>query len=88
MILFILGVLDLLSGIELFLLNYGIFSGFGLIFGIYLIVKGLIFIKSISSVLDLIGGIVIVLMFYEISVPFYWLFSLWLIQKGIFSLFN
>lgn len=88
MILFALGLLDLAAGIVLLLAKFSLFFKLGIFLGIFLIVKGLIFIKSISSIIDIISGIVLLLLVYGYGVPFYWLFSLWLIQKGFFSFFS
>ena len=88
MILFVMGILDLIAGISVFLVKFGLFTSLGFVLGIYLILKGVLFIKDVSSILDIISGIVIILLFYGCGVPFYWLFSLWLIQKGLFSLMS
>ncbi len=88
MIVLALGILDLASAILLILARFNLLENIALIAGIYLIIKGLIFIKSIPSIIDLICGVVIVLMVFGIIVPLYWLVAIWLIQKGISSLLS
>jgi hypothetical protein len=82
-----LGILDFLAGISLVFLKFGLLENIALILGIYLIVKSIIFIKSLASIFDLISGILIVLAAHGMFFPFTWLVAVWLLQKGIFSLF-
>ena len=80
------GVFDILSGIILILLKFGIGMHIGWYFAIYLIVKGLIFIKDISSIVDIVAGVFLILALYNIFPHITWIFVVWLIQKGFFSL--
>lgn len=85
MILIIMGLLDLFAGVGVFFAKFGILSNVCLFLGGYLILKGLIFIKSITSILDAFSGVLIILLVLGFNVPFYWLISIWLIQKGVIS---
>lgn len=88
MIIYVFGILDLLAGISMLLNKFGIdFLGF--IFASYLVVKGIIFFRSIASWIDLASGIVFFYLIYADYFGFIlYLFSFWLIQKGLFSFFN
>lgn len=93
MIIKLLGVLDIFVGIVFWL--FGIFniipSSFILILGLFLLVKGIVFITGLSiiSILDIISGIIIVSA-SGMDMPnlVIILVSLFLIQKGVFSLFS
>jgi len=93
MIIKILGVLDIFIGLCFWL--FGIFniipSSFILILGLFLLVKGFIFITglSVTSFLDIISGVVIILA-SSMSFPnlVIILVAIFLIQKGVFSLFG
>lgn len=85
MILLILGLLDIISGILLFFARHEIMVWMATLCALLVILKGVIFIKSIPSIIDIGSGIVILLVAGGINVPYYWLFGIWLIQKGVFS---
>lgn len=85
MILLIMGLLDLVAGVMVFFAKFGMFFSVSLVLATYLIIKGLIFWKSVTSILDVVCGIVIILLAFGYGIPFYWLASIWLVQKGIFS---
>ena len=55
------GLLDILTAISLVLLYFGFFKTIGVVFAIYLLLKGLLFLKSVVSILDIISGIFILL---------------------------
>jgi len=82
---FVLGIFDLLAGI--FIAGYMFFHiKIAWIFGLYLVIKGIVFIKDVASVVDLIAGIVFFLVYFGV---FSWslvFVVVWLLQKGIFSL--
>ena len=88
MIVKILGILDLVMGLHLFLLKWELFSFLGFILGIYLLLKSVIFISDVSSVVDLVTALIYLLAVFGIYFFFSWIFALWLIQKGIFSLLS
>ena len=89
MILKLLGIFDILAGISLILLNVNLpLMKFVWIFAIYLIIKGIVFIKDIGSLIDLVAGIFIILAIYNILTSFSWIFVIWLIGKGFFSLMS
>lgn len=91
----ILGVLDII--IALFFWIFGIFrlqnnvfmSGFIMILGFYLLVKGVAFIISadIASIFDIISGLIIIAA-TSIIMPklIVIIVALYLLQKGIFSM--
>jgi len=93
MIIKILGVLDIFIGLCFWL--FGIFNiipkSFILIFGLFLLVKGIIFITglSVTSFLDIICAAIIILG-TSIVLPkiIVILVAIFLIQKGVFSLFG
>jgi hypothetical protein len=84
----LLGFFDLLAGLLLILLRYHIGEGVALFFGIYLIVKGIIFIHNIVSFMDILAGIMMLLAAHDFYFSFTWIFVLWLVQKGFFSFFS
>jgi len=84
----ILGLVDLLAGISLFLLKFNLFKQFAIIMGIILLVKSIMFLGNIVSLIDIIAVVVIFLAFMNIYGIITWLVVIWLIQKGVFSLFT
>ena len=82
----LLGLLDILTGVMVGLLTFGIKSPLLIVLGGYLIVKGVIFFSG-ASLLDLFFSLVI---FYAYLNPVpgivTGLIAVWLLQKGIFSL--
>ena len=84
----ILGLVDLLAGISLFLLKFNLFKQFAIIMGIILLVKSIMFLGNIVSLIDIIAVVVIFLAFMNIYGIITWLVVIWLIQKGVFSLFG
>ncbi|MBS3108553.1 hypothetical protein J4409_01650 [Candidatus Woesearchaeota archaeon] len=84
MIIYLLGLLDLLTAISLILLRFKV-DFFALFFALYLIIKSVLFIKSLASVFDLISGIVFILALYGYFGIITYIASIWLIQKAIFS---
>jgi len=90
MILKILGTLDILSAIFLWLSHFFniLPEKFIVLIAFYLIVKGVIFLISadIASILDVIsGGIIFLSLSYSLPGFLIILVVLFLIQKGIFS---
>ncbi len=88
MILKILGLSDILAAILLILHGLDInLVSISWIFAIYLIIRSLIFIKSLPSLIDLsIGVMFIFIINGHINTVLLILSILWLLQKGIFSL--
>lgn len=86
--LFILGILDILAGVTLFSLKFSsFFLPIAFLFGVYLIIKSLIFFKTFASVVDILVGIIIILATLgEYNILTY-LSIVWLLQKGLLSLF-
>ena len=88
MIVRLLGFLDLLAGITLFLLRYHIGETLGLVIGLFLLAKGVVFIMNVVSIMDILAGLVIILATQGHYFFFTWIFVLWLLQKGFFSFFS
>ena len=90
MIVKVLGTLDIFIGICFWI--FGIFniipSGLMIILGLFLLIKGVIFVLQldIASILDIIAAIII-LIATAIHLPFVIVIivSIYLLQKGIFS---
>ncbi len=88
MILKLLGIMDIIAAIAMVLAHYGLGLSFGLVFAIYLLIKGVAFLPSFVSIMDLICGLFLFLSLVDVNFFFYWVFVLWLLQKGFFSLFS
>ena len=88
MIVYLLGLLDLLAGASFLLLKFDI-NFFPIFFASLLVIKGIAFIKNIVSVVDLICGLLFFYALYSGSfLIFMYLAVVWLIQKGVFSFFK
>jgi len=89
MIMLLLGILDLLIAVLAGLMAFGIFfKTIAFIAGAYLVIKGILFIKSFASILDLIAGIAIIVGLYVTLQPALLLIvAVYLAQKAIFSFF-
>ncbi len=88
MIIKILGIADLATALSILLLRFGILPTMAFALGIYLIIKGVVFIKSITSMLDIAAGIIILIAFYGHFNIATWIAAIWTIQKGVISLFS
>ncbi|MDP4012693.1 MAG: hypothetical protein Q8R00_03765 [Candidatus Nanoarchaeia archaeon] len=84
----LLGALDVLAGITIALLIFGIESKFVLIFACYLFVKALFLFGGVSLV-DLIVAVLMVYAYLN-SLPTLVLsiMTFWLLQKGFISMFT
>jgi len=80
-----LGLMDFLAAVSLILLRFDVGQGLAYFFGIWLLIKGIIFIKSFAGVLDLICAIIILFAAYGYLNILTILAILWLLQKSIFS---
>ena len=87
MLIKLFGLLDILAALTLFLMRFGTFESLGIILGLYLIIKGLIFF-SFVSLIDIIAGIFLMLGGLGNYIGFSWIFILWLIQKGFISFYG
>ena len=87
MLIYLFAIMDFVAGILLILFSFNIAIGGNTnwIFGIYLITKGVIFIKSITSLLDIVSGILIILAIYGIVNTLTWIAAFWLLQKAFVS---
>ncbi|MDD5133276.1 MAG: hypothetical protein PHD81_01855 [Candidatus Nanoarchaeia archaeon] len=83
----ILGILDILSAIILVLQKFIPFK-WAIIFPIYIILKSIIFIKDFSSIIDFIAAIFFILAIFGHFYIITWLAAFWIVQKGVFSLFS
>lgn len=91
MIVKILGILDIFIGICFWLFGvFGLISeSFILILGLFVLIKGIVFITGLSfvSFLDIVSGAIIVIgTGFDVSNVVVGLVSIFLIQKGVFSL--
>jgi len=84
---FVLGILDILAGLSLLLVKFNIFPVITALFGLYVLIKALVFLRSFASIVD----IIVVIIFIITLLGSFNILSLcalfWLIQKGFFSLF-
>jgi hypothetical protein len=87
MIVQLLGLIDILISANFGLMLLGVFiKTLILIFGIYLIAKGIAFISSIASFIDIAVGILLIISYFTILPKFLMVMAaLILLQKGIFS---
>ena len=84
--LWLLGLLDLLSGITLIMLRFNIGEFFAWFFVIYLIIKSAIFFTNFVSLVDVFAAIMFVLAIYGIYNALTWVAVIWLLQKAFFSM--
>ena len=87
MIIYALGLLDLLAGISLILLKFKI-DFLGVFFALYLIIKGVVFFRNIVSLIDLASGIVFFIALYGYYNIAMYVAAIWILQKGIISFFR
>jgi len=87
MIVKLFGLLDILSAVFLFLMKFGTGEVIGMMLGIYLILKGLIFF-SFVGVVDVFTGILMVIAGTGNYIVFSWIMIFWLVQKGFVSLYG
>jgi|TARA_Y100000310_G_C20675731_1_gene812922 hypothetical protein len=89
MVVKILGILDVVTALILFLfLNFNVFQSLLIIFTIFLILKSLLTIKDLFSIIDLLVGFVIILNLVGMSNSLVWFGFYWLFFKGLFSLIS
>ena len=88
MLVFILGVLDVLAGLSIFTLDFSWGSALITFFIVYLLAKSLPYITSPASIIDFFVAVVfiIALVGYSNSI-LNAVCAIWLIQKGIVSFF-
>lgn len=86
MIIKILGLMDLILVASLIAFKYG-FVGqiIPLVFIAYLIVKGLIFFRDITSIIDLASAIIFIFVLFGTFNTLTWIALIWLLQKAVFS---
>ncbi|MFH1210720.1 MAG: hypothetical protein V1645_02275 [archaeon] len=88
MVIKLLGIMDLLTALSIILLRFGAAKTMAFALGIYLIIKGIIFIKSVPSMLDIAAGIIVLIAFYGYFNILTWIAAIWLTQKGVISIFS
>ncbi len=82
-----LGLMDLFCAVTIVLLNYGLINKLIAVGAIlYLIVKGFMFRKDISSILDVISGLYMCLLLLGFGSILTFIFVVYLVEKGIISL--
>lgn len=84
MLLKFLGMMDILSGIALFFTHLGVIKYLMLLFIIYLIIKGLIFLPDVASIIDIIVGLYSILVLLGLNVKLTFVIIFYLILKGLF----
>ena len=86
MLIYFFGIMDLMARMIMILFSFNIiFANLGWMFGIYLVLKGIIFIRSLTSLVDIVAGILIILAVFGIINILTWIAAFWLLQKGFFS---
>ncbi|RLE39049.1 hypothetical protein DRJ17_02005 [Candidatus Woesearchaeota archaeon] len=79
--------MDLFCAVTIVLLNYGLINKLIAVGAIlYLIVKGFMFRKDISSILDVISGLYMCLLLLGFGSILTFIFVVYLVEKGIISL--
>lgn len=86
MILKLFGILDMVAWISLVLFQFGVYKSLLLLFTIYLIIKGLLFLPGLTSTIDIITGIFFLMAFFGIFSILTWILFIFLIQKSFFTL--
>ena len=87
MILKLLGLIDLLAAVIAIFVHIGYLPGNFLYFFIfYLIIKGMIFIKSFSSIGDLLCGIYLLALAFGFKSFLVYIVVIFLFQKSVFSM--
>lgn len=86
MIVKLLGLMDLLTAIAAVFVQIGFFPPVILkFFMFYLIIKGVIFIKSFSSIADLLCAGYLIAMMFGVKTFLVYIVALYLFQKAVFS---
>ncbi len=87
MVVKLLGIADLLSALVVVLLHYQIIGWkTGLLFATYLVIKGIIFRKDITSLIDILSGAYMIVLSFGFSTFITWVIAIYLFQKACFSL--
>ena len=88
MIVFLLGLLDILAALSIFTLQFSWGAPLVIFSVIYLVIKSLPYLKSFASIIDLLVACIFLFAVFGYAVPLLnVLGSLWLIQKGVISFF-
>ncbi|MFH1592767.1 MAG: hypothetical protein ABIB47_05365 [Candidatus Woesearchaeota archaeon] len=85
MFIWILNILDLIVAFVLSTTHFGFFPSLIIPTIIYLIIKGVMFIKDPFSIIDLIIAVYLVVLAFGINTFITWIFVLYLIYKTIIS---
>ncbi len=86
MIVKLLGLLDLLTAVAAIFVQIGFFpAGILKFFIFYLIIKGVIFIKSFSSIADLLCAGYLIAMMFGAKTFLAYIVAIYLFQKAVFS---
>lgn len=84
----ILGFMDLLAALVLFLLFYDIGYGLAYVLFWYLLFKSIIFFSAKITLFDLLSAIFLIAGSYGHHTPLAWISIIWLVQKGIISMLS
>lgn len=87
MIVWILGILDILAGLSIFSLYFPWGTLVVWCFIFYLLAKSLPFIKSFASIVDIIVAIIFIVTILGYTGIWTYLGVIWLVQKGVASFF-
>ncbi len=85
MLVWIFNILDLIIAMNLIALQFGYLKGLAVFSIIYLVIKGIIFIKDPFSIIDIFIAAYIILLLIGITTFFTWIFVLYLLYKTIIS---
>lgn len=85
MLIFILGIMDILAGLSIFMLGSSLGPPVVWFFVLYLVAKSLPYLRSIASIIDIVVAIVFVFAILGYVNVFTYIGVLWLLQKGIIS---
>lgn len=89
MIVRILGILDLLTAIAAVFVHIGFLPVVILKYFIfYLLIKGVIFIKSLTSIIDLLCGIYLIALYFGFHSFIIYIVGLYLFQKAVISMIS
>ncbi|MBI5872125.1 hypothetical protein HZB88_03495 [archaeon] len=86
MVVAILGIIDILGALALFVLKWGILKTVGWILVIFLGAKALLTFGDFASIVDLACVLIFILAIFGVYGIWSYIAIVWLLQKGIFSL--
>jgi len=84
---YIFGLLDLISAVSIILLKFDMGIALAWFCAIYLLAKGIPFIKDPASIADIISAGIILLGIFGFFGIYSYIAIIWLLQKALFSFF-